>query len=424
MKRLTPGEVISNERKQQGMTQEQLASILNIDKRSVAKMEGGEYKSTIETIKKYTEPLGKEPVVILTDIIEDKDYPVGRSYTSYMIENITPIKNIEAVNPSVRNTSVGFQGFVKSFLDMVFRPRKARDITALIDFWRLILLSGALDAPCAGIQLSIRVEEKAKELAAVDFLDSVVSGLFIKEKTYDDIFNAEIGCSLKALVETCSIDQESGNVSIIFHNSLQQDKKIKSIIKSLVDREKEKLRKAERYYAHNPDGFHYICYDLPFEYDANDYMDSFEIVKAWTPEEAKKKYLAINQEERLFNFYENDFVNSFFDSALSGDKFENLVNAKKISEVAESLYENIECRTGNSSLERDDLGRIKDEIISDYTKEELFNVFGINDFKNYWLERAMLDVGSQLPQSEADMMEYVYSVIISRNRTSEDEVKE
>ena len=408
------------------MTQEQLASILSIDKRSVAKMEGGEYKSTIETIKKYAEPLGKEPVVILTDIIEDKDYPVGRSYTSYVIENIIPIKNMETVNPSVRNTSADFQDFEKSFFDLACRPIKARDITALIDFWKLILKSGALDTPCDGIQLSIRVEEKAKEPVAVDsFLESVVSGLFIEETTYDDIFNAAIGCSLKTLVATCSINQESGHVSIIFHNSLQQDKKIKTIIKSLVDREKEKLREAERYYAHNPDGFHYICYDLPFEYDdVNDYMDSFEIVRAWTLEEAKKKYLAINQEERLYKFYEYDFVNSFFDSILCGDKFENLVNAKIISELADSLYEIVVSRTGNSSLEGDDLGKIKDEIISDYTKEELFNVFGINDFNKYWLERAMLDVGSQLPQSEADMMEYVYSVIISRNRTSEDEVKE
>lgn len=423
MKLLDSGEVIRNERKQKGMTQEQLASILNVDKRSVSKVERGEYSSTLETIRKYSEPLGKEPVIYLTDIIEDKDYPIGRSYTSYIIENIIPIERLETVEPHVRNNSEDLRESANSLLDQPFTLRKARDIAALIDFWNLILASEALDTPCCGIQLTIRTEEKTQEQATIEsFLDNVLSRLFIEEITKDDIFGAEIGCSHVVLVDNYWIEQESGPVSIIFYDSIQNDKRIKTIVKRLVDREKEKLRKAESYFARNPDGFHFMCYDLPFEYDdVNDEMDSFEIVKAWTPEEAKKKYLEINQEDRLYQFYDEDFVNDFAEMTIYGETFENLVNAKKINEIADALYEKIECRTEDRFLEEDDFCKIKEKIISNYSKEELFNAFGIDDFKAYWLERAIIDVGAQIPKSEADMMEYVYSVLIYRNRTPEEE---
>lgn len=420
MMKLEPGEVLRNERKLQGMTQEQLASILNIDKRSVSKVETGEYKPTLETIKKYSEPLGKEPVVILVDKIDDKNYPVGRSYTYFMIENIRPIKNIETTDLSVRNISVDNEDFEKSLSNLLTRPRKARDISALIEFWELILASGALDVPCDGIQLSIKAKEKTKEQATIDsFLDSVLFGLITEEKNSDEIFGAKLRFSHKSLVEKCWTDRNSGYTTIVFNDTIQQDKRIKSIVETLVNREKEILRKAESYLARNPDGFHFMCYDLPFEYDdLNDSIDSFEIVKAWTLEEAKKKYLEFDQKNRLYEFYQNDFVRVFVEMTLNGDTFENLVNSERIDEIANSLYESVERRTEGSSFEGDDFYKIKDEIIRNYSKEELFNAFGTDDFKTYWLERAIPDVGAQIPKSEADMMEYVYSVLTCRNRDS------
>lgn len=388
-------EELRKERERQAITQEELAEKLHTSRENVSRMESGKNSPGLDTLITYVVGLtGKEPEIYIP---HKNQSPFRQFYSYFEIKEIRTL-SFERSQIEINNPKINLN-------------KTAKDIQARIDFWQIVLESGAIVEPCNGIEVQIRIDKKQVDDKTLrDFVDCVTSGMFVREVTMDKRFKAETEWSMTALVTAYQMNTITGVLKLLFNNKIQNTTKA---IETIISIEKDRLHEAQTFINENPDGFTFICYDWPLNY--NEYDEGplhAKLIRAWTVEEAKKKYLMLEKNQRLYDFFQYDFSDRFAESVLFDDYlFENnsFNNAEDIKKIAEEVIESLipETKSNNNDSEE----QIFEIIRNKKTKEELLEVFGMESFEQFWFDYSIVGVSAQLSEDQAQILEYVYSAL-------------
>ena len=391
------------ERKRQGLTQEEVAEKIHITKQTISKLETGKRNPTINTLEDYIVGLtGKSPTIT----IYSKENPFEGSYTSFEIENVKPLSEEEARLIITDDTKCGYLSF----------HRGCRDINALITFWKVVLKSGALNSPCFGLDVKIKILDQSQpnERCIKEFVDCIHMGRISTEISTE--VNGETIFVDGNLISATLFYSKTGTVRLIFSN--EYDEKKNGSIQNMIIEEEDKIAEAKQFIADNPEGFTFLCFDWPLdhiEYDESP-LD-ITLIKAWTAEDAKEKYILARKKERINYFYIVNFVTAFAESVLSGsidndiDTCKNAENILKVvDELCEELFPKNESFSINSEEERRAIGFIKNK----YTNDELYDIFGQEAFEHFWLIWEKSEVCARFTKDQARLVEYVYTLMTEK----------
>ena len=394
-------ERLKEERVRQGMTQTELAKKHGTSRENISRIERGINSQTIKDFEAYVVSLtGKPPKI---SIFSKTQNPFKQSYAYFEITSVVPLTK----------EHIQIEGYNRSDAKLELN-KTAKDINARIDFWEIVVDSGALAEPCNGLEIHLKTDKKQVDNRTFRaFVDSVSSGLFVTETTTDERFNVETEWSRTSLVRSVHIDTQSGIVEIIFGDNYSNV--IESYIKKIIANEKNRLNEAKEFINENPNGFSFVCYKWPL--DLNEYNEDplrIKIIEAWSADDAKQQYLMLDKNQRLYNFYYYDLENKFAESVLYDDYLYDknpLKNSEEIRIVAEKTIEGLISETESYAIGSVEEKRILESVKKRNTKDELLELLGMDGLETFWLEYSKADISAHMLEDQAQIAEYVYSAL-------------
>ena len=367
-------------RNQKKMTGEKLAEKTGIERSKIYKFENGQCNSTLETLCRLAEGMNKELHLILADPSpEERNIQLdpGDLVLSFEVE-AGQKEDLERFD-FTKNS-----GGEKN-IEIVHRENKLENYRIAVELLRGIKCSDILKNNPEVIRLSF--SDSSYSMSDIGFS---LMNLLVVQKNYQGIeYN-------KPFIQVCG----NKNDKVIYLEFAPRFRNIDAI-SQIIKHEEKMIRTAEEYLINHPFGFDYLVFDPSDSIDSNmlDLDFNFEIVSAWTKNEALEKYLERNREERRSLYYYSSFVRDFLEIMLDGDGeklFDNYSGAKELYDDAYSKVEKIENEEKNI-----------DELSEKIDVSKLYSVVGNNEFDNMWFEHEESNIEIILDERQKQIKKYL-----------------
>ena len=396
------GKELRKERIKRGLTQTALATKLNMPREQISISENGRRNLTLNTLEYISRGLtGKVPRFVFFN----KDNELINVKTALLeIKEIKPIIEGQEISESF-DLSLTISQFMESMT--IF------DVKARVDFWEAVLRSGILNgSSCHGLEMIISPRTDSESVSF--FISSIFGSSFENIAVSDERINAVYEIGKFHLIDSCRYNKTTGAAEIIFNAKCVGT--IESDIRKAISEDRQKIEEAKNFIAANPDGFAYVCYDRPLYYDKYDDepLLGAVLVHAWSADTAKRKYLLMEKDERLSDFFYNEFVEQFALYVINGDiwAFLEETGNKAIKNIAEDITHELFQDTGEIIIDSETENKITETIMGKFKDEELFDVFGYEDFERFWVSCVWDEVCAQLTSDQTSLMPYVMAALV------------
>lgn len=409
-------------RNEKGYTQEQLVEKIGDEKISVStisRLERG-LSGSVKKLNLICEALECEIGDLLSSdwVLKDCDGQGGMPFnvpnsiidarSTFIIKTIKPL----SLNKTFMEIPIDAKLMVRQY-----KKKGITDKRAQIDFWETVLNSGVLAAPCDALEIKITSDapQHDNKFTLHPFMQ-MTDDLIWEETVCESRFGAvdkwvgtriDLGCTINT----------AGTLKIYFKDATERKE---FQIQTLVDEWKKKLAEAKTFIRDNPDGFTFLVCSGSVHDGALDFSQyatgalPIQLINAWTEEDAKKKYLKINETQRMYDFYLYDFEDEFAGYVLWGDIYEittSLKNGENIKKTADRILKYLFPENKVYSIDMEEGYRLKESIKNNYSNDKLFELFGIEDFLSFWLCCEMNNVEARLSVDQEELQNYVFSVL-------------
>ena len=122
----------------------------------------------------------------------------------------------------------------------------------------------------------------------------------------------------------------------------------------------------------------------------------------------------MEKDERLSDFFYNEFVEQFALYVINGDiwAFLEETGNKAIKNIAEDITHELFQDTGEIIIDSETENKITETIMGKFKDEELFDVFGYEDFERFWVSCVWDEVCAQLTSDQTSLMPYVMAALV------------